>query len=205
MRKNHHQAITPHQKERKIFLNNMNSWFSNFIIEAMRTESIQDPRVIKNSFMGTLNNTKNKLPYLFEPKETKIDINYHYEHEVFSNDIFIYDLQDSDFNEIEYIIKGLKTLKHQTEKVIIIVSTIMTWARTPPKLKKEKSKETNVENEALDQEDSDDKDTLDDDKYFEEENAENFEEENKINLENKVNFFLIIIKKILEKNHFIRR
>jgi hypothetical protein len=128
-------------KERKIFLNNMNSWFSNFIIEALRTETIQDPKVVKNDFMGTLNKSKTKLPYLFQPKEIKIDYNFHYEHEIFTNDVFIYNLQDSDYNEIEYIIKGLKTLKHQTEKTLIIVTSIMTWARTPPKYFKEKTPE----------------------------------------------------------------
>ena len=128
-------------KERKIFLNNMNSWFSNFIIEDLRTETIQDPKVVKNEFMGTLNKSKIKLPYLFQPKEIKIDYNYHYEHEIFTNDVFLYNLQDSDYNEIEYIIKGLKTLKHQTEKVLIIVTSIMTWARTPPKIFKEKTQE----------------------------------------------------------------
>ena len=92
-------------KERKIFLNNMNSWFSNFIIEALRTGTIQDPKVVKNEFMGTLNKTKKKLPYLFQPKEIKIDYNYHYENEIFTNDVYIYNLQDSDYNEIEYIIK----------------------------------------------------------------------------------------------------
>jgi adenylate kinase len=128
-------------KERKIFLNNMNSWFSNFVIEALRTETVTDPKVTKNEFMGTRNMSKMKLPHLFKPTEIKIDYNYHYEHEIFSNDVFIYNLEESDYKEIEYIIKGLKTLKHNTEKILIIISSIMTWARTPAKLKKEKTEE----------------------------------------------------------------
>ncbi len=95
-------STNPNQiKERKIFLNHMNSWFSNFIIEELRTETIQDPKVVKNEFMGTLNRSKTKLPYLFQPKEIKIDFNFHYEHEIFTNDVFIYNLQDSDYNEID--------------------------------------------------------------------------------------------------------
>lgn len=127
------QNVQP--KERFVFLNNMNSWFSNFVIESLRTEAISDPKITKNIFMGTKDTSENKLPYLFEPKVIKIDYNFHYEHEIFSNDVFIYNLQDSDYNEIEYIIKGLKTLKHSTEKVLIIVSSIMTWARSAPKVK----------------------------------------------------------------------
>lgn len=122
-------------KQRQIFLNNMNSWFSNFVIENLRTEIVTDPKITKNIFMGTINSSNNSLPYLFEPKIIKIDYNFHYEHEIFNNDVFIYNLQDSDYNEIEYIIKGLKTLKHNTEKSLIIVSNIMTWARSAPKIK----------------------------------------------------------------------
>ena len=132
-------------KERKIFLNNMNTWFSNFVIEAMRTEMISDPKITKNEFMGTRCNNNMKLPHLFEPTEVKIDFNFHYEHEVFKNDVFIYNLEGSDYNEIEYLIKGLKALKHFSEKYLIIVSSIMTWARTPQKIKKEKTEEQEME------------------------------------------------------------
>ena len=167
-------------KERKIFLNNMNSWFSNFIIEELRTETIQDPKVIKNEFMGTLNKSKTKLPYLFQPKEIKIDYNFHYEHEIFTNDVLIYNLQDSDYNEIEYIIKGLKTLKHQTEKVLIIVTSIMTWARTPPKIFKEKTQEEiDADIEAGNAEESEEEEIpVDDEKNPEEENNEEDDMEN---------------------------
>jgi hypothetical protein len=124
-------------KERKIFLNNMNGWFSNFIIESMRTEAITDPRAIKNDFMGTLNNSSMKLPYLFTPRITRINYNCHFEHEVFSNDAFIYNLEDSDLGEIEYIIKGLKSLKYSTEKILVIISHPLTWGKTPIKFKEE--------------------------------------------------------------------
>jgi hypothetical protein len=174
-------STNPNQiKERKIFLNHMNSWFSNFIIEELRTETIQDPKVVKNEFMGTLNRSKTKLPYLFQPKEIKIDFNFHYEHEIFTNDVFIYNLQDSDYNEIEYIIKGLKTLKHQTEKVLIIVTSIMTWARTPPKIFKEKSQEEiDADMEAGIAEESEEEDIpADDEKNADEENNEEQDAEN---------------------------
>jgi hypothetical protein len=121
-------------KERRIFLNNMNSWFSNFVIEELRTDFLPDP-LTKNSFMGTRNQSEMKLPHLFQPEEIKIDYNFHYESKLFDNDVFIYDLNDSDYNEIEYIIKGLKTKRHFSEKILIIISSIMTWARSSPKIK----------------------------------------------------------------------
>jgi adenylate kinase len=142
-------------KERKIFLNNMNSWFSNFVIEALRTETVTDPKITKNEFMGTRNNSKMKLPHLFKPTEIKIDYNFHYEHEIFSNDVFIYNMEDSDYKEIEYITKGLKTLKHNSEKILIIISSIMTWARTPQKVKKEKTEEEEGSEQKLEEESGD--------------------------------------------------
>ena len=121
-------------KERKIFLSCMNTWFSNFIIEAFRTDYLALP-TIKNSFMGTLKVSSHPLPRLFEPKEIEIEIGYNYNQEVFNNDCFIYNLDDANFAEVEFIIRGLKSLKYENEKILILVSNIMTWAKTPIKIK----------------------------------------------------------------------
>ena len=124
------------QKERKIFLSCMNTWFSNFIIEEFRTDHLPSPQII-NTFMGTLNLSTLPLPRLFEPQETKIEIGDNYNQEVFTNDFFIYNLDDANLNEVEFIIRGLKSLKYEKEKVLILVSNIMTWAKTPLKIKTE--------------------------------------------------------------------
>ena len=172
----------------------MNSWFSNFVIEALRTESVQDPKVVKNEFMGTLNNSKMKLPYLFQPKEIKIDYNFHYEHEIFSNDVFIYDLQDSDYKEVEYIIKGLKTLKHTSEKTLVIITSIMTWARTPPKIKKEKTaEELEMDAEAGNPEESEEEEVPVDEDKPEGEQGENAEGDDKNEKEAPVIFKVFIV------------
>ena len=121
-------------KERKIFLSCMNTWFSNFIIEAFRTDYIPLP-TIRNSFMGTLKVSSHPLPRLFEPKEIEIEIGYNYNQEVFNNDCFIYNLDDANFAEVEFVIRGLKSLKYENEKILILVSNIMTWAKTPIKIK----------------------------------------------------------------------
>ena len=46
-------------------------------------------------------------------------------------------MDGADFNDVDYINKGLKALKYETEKVLVIVSSIMTWACSQPKYKKE--------------------------------------------------------------------
>ena len=119
-------------KERKIFLNCMNSWFSNFVIEEFRTDYIPDAK-IKNTFMGTIDLTDHPLPTLFEPKITKVEIGFNYNQEIFENDIFIYNLDDSNLSEVEFVIRGLQTIKYENEKILILISNIMTWAKTPIK------------------------------------------------------------------------
>ena len=119
-------------RERKIFLNCLNSWLSNFIIEEFRTDYLPEARV-QNVFMGTIDLSGRPLPALFEPKETTIEVGYNYNQEVFQNDIFIYNLDDSNLSEVEFIIRGLQTIKYDSEKILILISNIMTWANTPVK------------------------------------------------------------------------
>ena len=121
------------QKENKIFLNSLNSWFSNFVIEEFRTDYLKYPK-IKNEFMGTLENSERPLPRLFEPKIISIFPGYNYNQEIFDNDIIIFNLDDSDYDEVEFVIRGLKSLKYSTEKILILISNIMTWANTPLKI-----------------------------------------------------------------------
>ena len=83
--------------------------------------------------MGTIDLTERPLPALFEPKVTRVEIGFNYNQEIFQNDIFIYNLDDSNISEVEFVIRGLKNLKYEKEKILIIISNIMTWAKTPLK------------------------------------------------------------------------
>jgi hypothetical protein len=128
----------------KVFLNDMNSWFSRFIIENMRSDLKKD-LLINYSFMGTVQSNERRLPDLFTPEIIKMDYNDHYKAKLFENDIFIFNMHDANFNDIDYIIKGLKALKYEKEKVLVIITSIMTWARTKPKYKKEEGGEEEKE------------------------------------------------------------
>ena len=130
----------------KLFLNDMNSWFSSFFIENMRTD-LKPDSLTKYDFMGTIQKVNRPLPPRFTPKEITLDYNDNYRHPVFDNDIFVFNMDNADFNEIDYIIKGLKALTYETEKTLIIVTSIMTWARTPPKYKKEEGEQPEEEQE----------------------------------------------------------
>jgi hypothetical protein len=73
-------------------------------------------------------------------------------------------LDDSKYSDIEYIIKGLKSREHQEEKHLILVSNIMTWAKTSPKIKKDANNEENLDNSAQDSMDGDNDNDKDKDK-----------------------------------------
>ena len=126
-------------KKQKIFLNAMDSWFSNFIIETFRTDHLPESKS-QTEFMGTINDKKNKkLPMYFEPKIINFEFNTAYENIIFTNDIIIYNLNTGNVKELEYIINGLNSLNLTTEKLLIIISNIMTWSKTPDKIKKDES------------------------------------------------------------------
>ena len=128
-------------KKQKIFLNAMDSWFSNFIIEFFRTDHMPESKN-QTEFMGTLNSPEDiHLPLHFVPSIYKFDFNPSYKNELFSNDVIIYDLNTGNLKEAEYIINGLKTLKLDSEKIVIFISNIMTWAKTPNKYKTESEDE----------------------------------------------------------------
>ena len=126
-------------KQRKIFLNSMNSWFSNFIIEEFRTDYLPNSQ-FQNVFMGTIDINGHPLPRLFEPIEITVEPNSNYNQKVFENDIFIYNLDDANLSEVEFVIRGLKNIKYEKEKILIIISNIMTWAKTPLKVFTEEEK-----------------------------------------------------------------
>ena len=103
-------------KQRKIFLNCMNSWFSTIIIEEFRTDYLPNENP-QNVFMGTIDINEHPLPRLFESTEITVqpDANYNNQ-KVFENDIIIYNLDDANLSEVEFIIRGLKNLKYEKKK-----------------------------------------------------------------------------------------
>ena len=119
--------------ERNLFINNMNSWFSNFLIEEFRTDYLPESK-LQTNIMGTIDPEGGPLPKLFEPKDTTIEVGYNYSQEIFNNDILIFNLDDSNLPEVEFVIRGLQNIKIEKEKILIIVSNIMTWAETPIKI-----------------------------------------------------------------------
>ena len=125
--------------DQKIFLNNLNSWFSNFIIEEFRTDYLPENK-IQTIFTGTMDPSGGPLPKLFEPNYTTIELGYDYSQDVFNNDVFIFNLDDSYLPEVEFVIRGLQNIEIEKEKILILVSNVMTWGETPLKVYTEEDK-----------------------------------------------------------------
>ena len=47
----------------------------------------------------------------------------------------IYDLNTADFDEVDHVIKTFKTSEYDDEKILILISSVMTWVNTPPRVK----------------------------------------------------------------------
>ena len=112
----------------------MNTWLSNFIIENLRTEIVTDARMPKHNISGTISSSDHPLPYLFKPIIQTIDYDYHFRSPIFQNEYFIIDITNNNFKEVEFIISGLKANKDNSTKTLILISTVMTWARTGNKI-----------------------------------------------------------------------
>jgi hypothetical protein len=56
---------------------------------------------------------------------------------ILSSDIIVYDLLTNKYEEVDYVIKTLKTSDLATPKTLILLSSVMTWVNTPQKIKKE--------------------------------------------------------------------
>ena len=55
--------------------------------------------------------------------------------------MIIYDLMSNDYEEVDYVIKTLKTSNLQEDKTLVLLSSVMTWVNTPPKFEEEKGEE----------------------------------------------------------------
>ena len=65
---------------------------------------------------------------------------------ILNSDVIIYDLLTNKYEEVDYVIKTLKTSNLESEKTLILLSSVMTWVNTPPKEWKEPEEGEEEEN-----------------------------------------------------------
>lgn len=64
------------------------------------------------------------------------DMTRNFRKHILDSDIVIYDLLNTSFEEVDHVIKTFKTHEYDQEKVLILISSVMSWANTSPKCKK---------------------------------------------------------------------
>lgn len=158
--------------KKNFFINNMNSKLSCKLLERLRLNK-------DNNFTGTLTEG-GKLPYNFKPKVVEIHPTNNFQDKLFDNNYFIYSLDNSTKDEVEYIVKGLKLKKWKEKKHLIIITNIMTWGRSTQKQKLDNEIYNEDEKNEQDEDKNEDKDYSDSDIIPQDENEGEENKENNI-------------------------
>lgn len=120
----------------KFFINNINSYVGQILYEELRNDhSIKDP-IEKHLFVGTQSGAeKAEAPEGVE-KVIENDLTRSFRKHILESDVVIYDMMATKFEEVDHVIKTFKTSQYEQDKVLILLSSVMSWANTPPKVKK---------------------------------------------------------------------
>ena len=98
-----------------------------------------------HTFVGTVKKDEKNSRGGFEEPPVGIDSFVEFERtqqfrqKLLECDVIIYDLMSNSFEEVDYVIKTLKTSELQEEKTLVLLSSVMTWVNTPPKFEEEKA------------------------------------------------------------------
>lgn len=181
-------VIIPEEPGKKIFINNINSYIGKTLHSELRNEADVKEEFAIHTFKGTFweQNTKETpegVSSIHSFSRTK-----DFREVILASDVIIYDLMNTDYEEVDFVIKTLQTSEIYEEKQLILLSSVMTWVNTPPKYEKElvdgeeeeEKEEEEEEEEPEDPEDEEDK---------EEENKEEEEDEEGKPKKKKILFF----------------
>jgi len=120
--------------------------------ELWNKDKCREPELAAHSFVGTVRKEEvtYKGNYQEPPKEieiVKFDRSKEFREKLLQNNVIIYDLLSNDFEEVDYVIKTLKTSELDEPKTLVLLSSVMSWVNTPAKFTEDK-KENEDEDEA---------------------------------------------------------
>jgi hypothetical protein len=181
----------PEPAGKKFFISHINSYTGKAILNGISNKKTVKEEYAAHSFCGTLEKGRNVLYTELNPsvpeecsKIVEMSRTRAFRESILESDVIIYDLMTNNFEEVDYVIKTLKTSKLEQKKTLIILSSVLTWVNTPPKYKKEGEEgEEEVEGEEGAEEEEEEEE---DEEEVEEEEGEDGEEKPK---KKKVLFF----------------
>jgi hypothetical protein len=152
------KAPEPEPPGKRIFLSHCNSYEGKTLFkELWNRENCREPEVAAHSFIGTVKKDERKPTGAFEEPDQRIQLtgferSKEFRDTLLSCNVIIYDLMSNDFEEVDYVIKTLKTSELQEEKTLVLLSSVMTWVNTPPKFEEEKPEGEEEEEEVPEEE-----------------------------------------------------
>ena len=180
----------PPQPGKKIFLSHCNSYEGQSMFKELwnkdQFEDNPEWSYAAHTFTGTIRKEEKNARGGFEEPPSGIETFVDFERtadfraKLLENDVIIYDLMSNSFEEVDYVIKTLKTSPLTEEKTLVLLSSVMTWVNTPPKLEEEvKEGEDGEEGEeaAAEEEASEEEPPSEEEENKEEEEGEEKEEE----------------------------
>lgn len=137
----------PEEPGKSYFISHINSYTGKTLYEQLKNADKVKEAYAAHTFQGTIQSGTNHIyiqstekPEGVE-KVVKMERSREFRDSILESDVIIYDLNTNEFEEVDYVIKTLKTSKLTKEKTLIILSSVMTWVNTPPKVKVEGEEE----------------------------------------------------------------
>jgi len=119
----------------KFFVSCVNTITGQAIVEEVRNDHLNDinPHIIvgtkSSKVVGPIPNSVKKIVNNSDPNQLAKTL--------LDSDVIIYDLNSAPLDEVEFAIKVLKMSTYDTEKFLIIISSVMVWSATLPKDRRE--------------------------------------------------------------------
>ena len=143
------KPVVPPPDGKKIFLSHCNSFEGRAMFKELwnKDKFKENPdweERCSHKFTGTVREDEKNARGGFEEPPTGIDSFVDFERteafrtKLLESDVIIYDLMSNNFEEVDYVIKTLKTSDLQEEKTLVLLSSVMTWVNTPPKFEEER-------------------------------------------------------------------
>lgn len=139
------------------FVSHLNSYTGRALLRELKNDHlIREPHAL-NTFVGTLLDHgaqagAQRLDTIADlPKSLDVvsmERTADFRKSILGSDVIIYDLLTNNYEEVDYVIKTLKTAElGDSHKTLILLSSVMTWVNTPPKFKVEGAENAEGEGE----------------------------------------------------------
>ena len=107
-------------------------------------EKCREPELAAHTFVGTVHPDEKTFKGNFQEPSPNIAIveferTKEFREKLLASNVIIYDILSNKFEEVDYVIKTLKTSELKEPKTLVLLSSVLTWVNTPAKFTEEKA------------------------------------------------------------------